>query len=893
MKHVKHIWALFLLDWKRIVKNPVAFFLILALMVIPSLYAWFNIKALWDPYANTSQLPIAVYSDDAAANFQGISVQIGKEVLAQLHQNKQLGWRFVHSKAELVRGVRSGKYYAGIYLPQDFSKDLLSFTTGEIVKPKIAYYVNEKINAIAPKITEKGASSLQSQISEEFIHTASGSLLQVFNEIGYDLESHLVSLTQVRDLILTTDENMQTLDGYVQQVNVLYNKMPEVRTKLAKANELAAYLPQVDALTQKVLALNQDMPTIKERAKIILTVREKIPEIEQAGNHLAMIDADFSEIEQTMREGIQEAKEGLKILAAVQAALPEIQKLGVQANQFSETLLDAAQKLQAALPSMTQSIEVTLNVLKAVSGDISAVIGQIKQLLAAGNREQMAEALRLLSESLAAQQTGLQQLIDALTSIQQATGDQSLQTEIDQLIRVKAQLALIQQKVDRMDVNASQAEIEHILDEIQVEADRVHAMAVGINVQAISQQVNTLLTQAIQTVSTAKGFINQAQQIDFSVLVNATTNTVTNAIAILEKYHAQLPAIKQEVHDANVLLNGNMPAIIQGIHKGADLYTNELPVVESQLNQAAAFIQQDYPQLKGELTTTLATVNEKMPAIESALQEAHTLLEANWSTLKNGIQQAATAIRKGEQEVDVKEVIRLLKLDAQKESAFFTEPVAVTEHKLYPIANNGSASTPFYTALCLWVGAVLFSSVATTDVYLEKKMRTQYSEREKYVARLGTFLVMGIAQALVVALGNYFLLGVAVAAPFFSVLFAVLIGLAFTALVFMLAALFGNIGKGIAIIILVLSISGGGGNYPIQVSSQFFQRIHPFLPFTYAVDLLRESAGGIYWANARWEILVMVAVLVLSSIIGTVTYPYLEKSMKAVAARTRESHLFH
>ncbi|MFK5243115.1 YhgE/Pip domain-containing protein, partial [Lactococcus lactis] len=90
----------------------------------------------------------------------------GDEVLKNLKKNHQLGWKFVDSKADLDKGVKSGKYYAGIYLPKDFSKDLLSFTTGDIKKPQIVYSINEKINAIAPKITSKGASSLQSQISE-------------------------------------------------------------------------------------------------------------------------------------------------------------------------------------------------------------------------------------------------------------------------------------------------------------------------------------------------------------------------------------------------------------------------------------------------------------------------------------------------------------------------------------------------------------------------------------------------------------------------------------------------------------------------------------------------------------------------------------------------------
>ncbi|MFP7309457.1 YhgE/Pip domain-containing protein, partial [Enterococcus faecalis] len=162
------------------------------------------------------------------------------------------------------------------------------------------------------------------------------------------------------------------------------------------------------------------------------------------------------------------------------------------------------------------------------------------------------------------------------------------------------------------------------------------------------------------------------------------------------------------------------------------------------------------------------------------------LIINDWPNIKTGLHKAANAIRKGEKEVDLGEILKLLKLDANKESDFFTQPVEVKEHAVYPIANNGSASTPFYTALCLWVGAVLFSSVATTDVYLEGKDKKRFSKREQFSARMFTFIVMGIGQALIVTLGNYFALGVDVRNPAYSVWFAVLIAITFMIMVYVL-----------------------------------------------------------------------------------------------------------
>ncbi|MFK4973956.1 YhgE/Pip family protein [Lactococcus garvieae] len=901
MKHIKNTGKLFILDWKRIFKNPIAIFLVVALMFIPSLYAWFNIKALWDPYANTSQLPIAVYSDDRTEKFQDKSINIGDEVLKNLKENKQLGWKFVDSKQELDKGVKSGKYYAGIYLPEDFSKNLLSFTTGDIQKAKIVYSINEKINAIAPKITSKGASSLQSQISEEFIKTASSTLLKTFNDIGYDIDKNMVSIQKIKNTILSTNDNLDTIDQYTQQVVDLHGKMPDLKAKLAKANEFIDYLPEVDALGQKVVQLDDSMPTVKNQLAIIMTLQEKIPEIQNAGKQIAMIDNDFASVEQTMNEGIQEAKQGLTIIQQVQTALPDIRKLGNQANDLASTTLDGATQLQNALPSITSSVEVTLKALQNVADSTSSIVTTIRQAIADGQltdeeKAKIDSLVKAYQASVPQQQEAIGNLIDFLQKAQESAGNNEFDATIKNLQDLSALLGDISTRLGKVNefVQAGDiSSIEAYLDQIDALAKNISGLVGQINVPDITAKVQSVLTQLIATIKNAQGLLTKAQAIDFESLLSSTSKTVSNAITLLEKYQKEMPAIKQEVHDANIMLNGNMNTIVNAINKGASLYQNDLPVVEQKLDKAADFVKNDYPGIRKDLTETLGTINEKMPDLEKALNQANDLIVNDWPGIKTGIRKAADAIRKGEKEVDLGEIVKLLKLDATKESDFLTQPVEVQENAIYPIANNGSASTPFYTALCLWVGAVLFSSVAVTGFHLEGKDKLLYSKREQFSARMLTFIVMGLGQALIVTLGNYFGLGVDVRNPVYSVLFALLIAITFMIMVYVLVALFGNIGKGIAIIILVLSISGGGGNYPIQVSGKFFQAINPYLPFTHAVNLLRESAGGIYWPNAWLAIIILVAVSIVFLVAGLIFFPHLEKTSKKISEMTQRSHIFH
>lgn len=900
MNKLKNVFYLYKLDWKRIFSNPISAFLIIALMILPSLYAWFNIKALWDPYGNTSELPIAVYSADKGAEFQDKHIDIGDEVIDTLHKNKQLGWRFLDSKEDLVEGVKSGKYYAGIYLPADFSDDLISFTSGKIEKPTIEYYSNQKINAIAPKITDKGASSLQEEISQNFIETASSTLIKVFNEIGYDIDSNLVSINKVKSMILDTDDNLATIDGYTKEIVTLHDKFPEIKEKIAKAEEFTDYIPQVDAMGEKLIGLNDKLPALKKEASIILTLQEKIPEIQNAGKQLKMIDDDFDDIASTMTDGIDTAKQGLQVIEQVQAALPQIEQLGDQAASFATATKDGAQQFKDALPSISSSAQVTIESAKQVASTTAKWSEKLNESINKDqlekDRELILQTIDGLQQNIQQQQSMLDALIAFLENIEDSAGNDQIQGVIGQLKAVKNHLANLSQLLDGAKKAVQDSDVDGLkgyLTNITELANEIESLLQEIDVPSITKTINDILTKLIETITTAEDVLKKAQEIDFDSLLSSTKSVVSNAVTILEKYQKELPAIKQELHDANTMLNGHMDEIVNAINKGADLYNNELPVVEEKLGLAVNFLQNDWPTIKSEISSTMAMVDEKLPEVEKALDAAVDLINNDWPSIKAGIHKAADAIRAGENEVDLGEVIKLLKLDATDEADFFKQPVELKSNEIYPIANNGSASTPFYTALCLWVGALLLSSVATTEYHLEKKDKKRFTQRETFVARMLTFLTMAVAQSLIVTLGNMFLLGVDVHNPVYSVFFALLVGLAFMMIVYVLAGLFGNLGKGIAIIILVLSISGGGGNYPIQVSGKFFQFINPLLPFTHAVNLLRESAGGIYWPNAVPQLVILTILFLVFGIVGTYAYPYLVNSTKKLSDISKESHFFH
>ena len=151
---------------------------------VPALYAWFNITGFWDPYSQTSHIRVAVANEDEGATKEQIgTVNVGAMLETQLKGNDQLGWHFV-SADEARAEVERGDSYAAFVIPASFSRDLTGIVDGTYVKPNIQYYVNEKNNAVAPKITGAGATALDRQINSAFVSTVAKVLSEKASEAG-------------------------------------------------------------------------------------------------------------------------------------------------------------------------------------------------------------------------------------------------------------------------------------------------------------------------------------------------------------------------------------------------------------------------------------------------------------------------------------------------------------------------------------------------------------------------------------------------------------------------------------------------------------------------------------------------------------------------------------
>lgn len=725
-------------DLKNIVTNWAAMILIGGLAVLPSLYAWFNIAAMWDPYSHIGNLPIGVVNEDKGATVRDQKINAGKELIETLEDNQSMQWHFTNRK-EAMDKVEYGDYFAVVIIPEDFSEKLGTVLSDKPEKAKMEYYVNEKLNAVSPKITEKGATVLADQVSSKFISTVNGVIFEMFNNLGIELEENLPDIEKFENYIFTLEEN----------------------------------LPEINKM------LNESLGDANSAGDILNKAQGAIPEVKEYTNS------------------------GLTTI-----------------NQTLSYMNEAENRLNSIAPKVKQDV-----------AKVQSIADQINQLL-----DQAKNSKIDINEGKKVQQNLEKQMDDAITTLN------TVEKALQQLQETNAQLPpSSNEETGEEEQTSDQLSNEQIGRAISQTADLRKSL------EQLRADVNQM-DQFLNNTETASKVVDQIHQ--------AAADTNVKLDEFVKEYQNNIePTILEEVGKAKGTLTGAKGILVE--------------------------IQSTLPEVERVLNSTQKNLKEGKGMLEYASGE--------FPYVNDKVKQLAEKIRDVQKDTDINEIIQLLRNDPSAERSFFEEPVLLNQNKLFPIENYGTGMTPFYTVLAGWVGALLLISLLAVDVHHDGL----YTGRQVYFGRFFTFWTIGIVQTIVVTLGDLFLIGVNAKHPVWLVLFGLLVSSVFILIVYSLVSVFGNVGKALAIVLLVLQIAGSGGTYPVQLLPKFFQIINPYLPFTYAVDLMREAVGGIVWGRALRDIGVLVLCGVIAIIFGAFLKEPINKKTQKFLEKSKESGLVH
>ncbi|MGH0519700.1 YhgE/Pip family protein [Bacillus toyonensis] len=941
---MKQIWRIYKTDLRNVAKHWAAIVIVLGLMILPSLYAWFNIKASWDPYGNTKEVPIAVSNQDAGSNLRGKDINIGDEIVDSLKKNKNLGWKFVDEK-QAIYGVERGDYYASITIPKDFSEKIATVLDENPKKPELDYYVNEKVNAIAPKITAKGASGITEEISKNFVKTANGEIFKIFNDLGIDLETNLPSIEKVKDLVFKLEAQFPEMNTLMDKalddatraedvVKVAQKELPVVESVINDGQEALGNLDKFFANNDQTLqnapgTIRNHLTTAKDvmdkanmftnflmNPGIDLSGMKGLPEFPARPDLSKLNDEGYKNIarniNQTVNNVLNSARAGTTYGKSVVN--------GLQNGQFDPE--KAKQDLNAVsenLQGRTDSVAYLINVFTELQKSATTDFGQ-------SFFQGRVDRLTKLKSGMENANNGIKDIVNVIGTGQEVKKDvtdaanQKLDAAnglIDQAEKDYNETFVADYKKAVSTVDQAKADANGAYDTVKNEYDKAKNTFEGIIADVNNRGVNGL--------DSTKVYLN-----DLNGQLQATKNLIGDAIPVLESTNKVLADVNSDKNLNNGIakLNKAQNAVQKGIdatNKATTLINNgQKPtkeVVES-INEAtknasaqlgdflATYDSEIVPnfntaiertkRMSKNTTQILSEADKKLPDVKKLLEDSSKGLvdgrkkladiKAEMPETEKKIKELADKIRDFESEEDLKDIIRLLKNDVEKQSDYFANPVNLKENKLFAMPNYGSAMSPFYTVLALWVGALLMVSLLTVEVHEEG---ANYKSHEVYFGRLLTFLTIGLSQAFIVSMGDIFLLGTYVVDKFWFVLFSLFIGGVFVCIVYSLVSIFGNVGKSMAIILLVLQVAGSGGTFPIQMTPAFFQALYPFLPFTYAISAIRETVGGMLWDIVTRDLLVLSAFVVVMIVAALLLKTPINKSSEKFVENAKGSKIIH
>lgn len=470
---MKIIWGIFKRDMCHATRNVIAVIVSMGLVVVPALYAWFNIAASWDPYGNTKALKVAVANNDKGykSDLIPVRVNVGETIISTLHANDQLDWQFV-KRDKAIDGVESGEYYAAIVIPKGFSADMMTLFSPDIKHAQLKYYLNEKINPIAPHITDQGATTVVNTIDKTFAKTIA--------QVGLDLASSILHYSQSPQMA----EYMRNLNGNLTTM----------------ADTLSGASQQVTAYSQLLGSANDI--------------------VDSTGKLLASATKAGKQAQNALKQGKSGATSltsaGANVTSSVNTAL----------DQVSGAFDQVAAKVNKAFDAIDKDSDTAASQLTTLSEQVSSGESLYDTYITSLNH--MRESVEQLPDSDSAKQALLEAIDREITLLEAAKGDsqklaQQLKDASTQVTQDTAAAERSRKEILNRITSAKQS-ISNVRDD--------YATNVKPKIDALASTVSTLISQTDSMITQLSGTTDSLNDVTSSVGTNiASIRSTLDGIA--------------------------------------------------------------------------------------------------------------------------------------------------------------------------------------------------------------------------------------------------------------------------------------------------------------------------------------------------------------------------
>lgn len=499
---MKTIFRILGKDLKKIIKNPAAIVVVLGICFIPSLYAWITLKANWDPYVNTGNVPIAIVNEDKGTIVNDKILNVGDQIVAELKNNHDVGWKFT-TQEQGSEGLKNGEYYAMIVIPTNFSKDLATLSTATPIKPTLTYTVNDKTNTIATKITGVAEDKLTEQISQNFVKVINEQTLQLANQLGEKIKSNEPALAQLKVTMDAADQRLKEINSSISD-------------STASADSLASYLSTMkNDLPQITNQINSLQSVVAASKSLISTTQNSVnsiaSEISNNTPNITNLDNQLSGLVSQLKAVGENASDNKAQIEIIDNANATANKLLASINQNISVLENLNNIFHSQV--IAANIE-KLNNVKGMIQTEQAKLANIKELLSAAKPS--VDEINSKLDGLKSASTGLVNNVNSLTSslysnviptINTLSGNLSQgMNNADALLESSKSIvpqlqSLANFGISTSDMTVQQAnELKNKLNSFKGTLNQLQDKANGVSTQSLDEMVN-LLSKNPQSIS--------------------------------------------------------------------------------------------------------------------------------------------------------------------------------------------------------------------------------------------------------------------------------------------------------------------------------------------------------------------------------------------------------
>lgn len=822
-------------EFTQIIKSKKILIPIIAVLFVPILYAGMFLWAFWDPYKQLDDLPVAVVNLDKGAVFDGKPIEVGKGLVDNLKDNTSFKWEFVSEK-EAEKGMEGRKYYMLVRIPDDFSSNATTLLKDDPKPLNLEYIPNESLNFLSSQIGGTAIEKIKGEVASTLTKTYAEKMFDSIQDVSKGLADGAEGASklhdgskELHDGSSKVTDGLHTLQGKSGEMKDGVQKLADGSNKLqdgsgkvtaglntlnSKTGEMQVGIGKLQDGSQKVTAgLNTLNGKTDEMKKGIDELRDGSEQVTGGLNKLVSKSGELKAGTTDLSNGMGKVVEGQSQLEkwsqGIQKGLQEL-------NSNVQNSIAGLEEMQSKAPS-------TLNKVNEKINEAGEKVNQLNEFT-----QSTAEDAQTAAQDVA----NLQKQIESLPK--------EYQDQLQPFITSAAKsTATVQQKAVGVagGTNKLNAEVKQLKGEIQQTTSGVQSeLPNPKRVKALTEGIEKLTNEQAKFVSTFQDFgeglgdtkrgadklkEGSVQLIDGATQLQSGSGKVTIGLGKLSVGANQMTGGVNQLADGSGQVTTGIGTLNGGLNK---MSTGSTQLIDG-VNKLA--------DGSGKVTDGLVKVNDGSGELAEKLGEG------------------------AEKTGEVK--------GTDKTYDMFASPVKVKTEKMAEVPNYGTGFTPYFLSLGLFVGALLLSIVYP----LRDTVGVPKSGFSWFISKFGVLLSVGIIQAVVADVILLFGLGVEVQSIPYFILFSIVTSLAFIALIQCLVTAFGDAGRFIAIITLIIQLTTSAGTFPLELIPKFLQPFNAWLPMTYSVSGLKAvvSSGDF---NFMWQNIGILMIFIVVLSLGTI-----------------------